>query len=142
VKSLLRDRRTRRQGIAGLVAQLTQAAAGLGIILVVQEASGSLALAGTGAAAFVIGAGTARPVQGRLMDRNGPRPVLVASGIVHLCGVGGLVTYTQLEGATWVVIPLALPIGLGEPPVSQGMRITGEEPRRRRRGPWPTAWSR
>jgi predicted MFS family arabinose efflux permease len=106
-----------------LVAQLTQAAAGLGVILVVQEAGGSLALAGAAAAAFVIGAGGARPIQGRIMDARGPRPVLVASAAVHVAGVAALVAYTQLEGATWIVVPLAIPIGLGEPPVSQGMRI-------------------
>ena len=107
-----------------MIAQLTQAAAGLGVILVVSEAGGSLALAGAAAAGFVIGAGTARPIQGRITDARGPRPVLVGSGALHLLGVGALVAYTQLEGATWAVVPLAVPIGLGEPPVSQAMRIT------------------
>jgi hypothetical protein len=50
VRELLRDRRALQQGAAGLVAQLTQAAAGLGIILVIREAGGSLSLAGAAAA--------------------------------------------------------------------------------------------
>ncbi len=121
--SLLRDRLALRQGFAGLVAQLTQAAAGLGIILVIREASGSLSLAGAAAGAFLIAAGTARPVQGRLMDEHGPRPVLIWSGLIHLAGIGAFVAEAQLGGASWVAVPLALPIGFGEPPVSAGMRI-------------------
>lgn len=106
-----------------MVAQLTQAAAGLGIILVVREAGGSLSLAGAAAGAFLIAAGSARPVQGRLMDEHGPRPVLIWSGLIHLAGIGAFVAETQLGGASWAAVPLAVPIGLGEPPVSAGMRL-------------------
>jgi predicted MFS family arabinose efflux permease len=121
---LLRDRRALRQGAAGLVAQLTQAAAGLGIILVVREAGGSLSLAGGAAGAFLIATGAARPVQGRLIDRLGPAPVLIPCAAIHLAGFAGLVAWTQLEGGTWPVLLFAIPIGLGEPPVSASMRIT------------------
>ncbi len=134
MRGLLRDRLALQQGAAGLVAQLTQAAAGLGIILVVREAGGSLSLAGAAAGAFLIATGAARPVQGRLMDRHGPPPVLIPCAAIHLAGFGGLVAWTQLVGATWPVLLFAIPIGLGEPPVSASMRITwgrmaGEEDR-------------
>ncbi len=120
----MRDRLARRQGMAGLVAQLTQAAAGLGIILVVREGGGSLSLAGAAAAVFLIATGAARPVQGRLIDRHGPPPVLIPCAVIHLAGFGGLVAWTQLVGATWPLLLFAIPIGLGEPPVSASMRIT------------------
>jgi MFS family permease len=123
VHRLLRDRLALRQGAAGLVAQLTQAAAGLGIILVVREAGGSLSLAGGAAGAFLIATGAARPVQGRLIDRHGPPPVLIPCAAIHLAGFGALVAWTQLVGATWPVLLCAVPIGLGEPPVSASMRI-------------------
>src|SRR5215204_5083818 len=119
----LRDRRAIQQGLAGLIAQLTQAAAGLGIILVVREAGGSLTLAGASAGAFLVATGAARPVQGRLMDRYGPPPVLIPCAVLHLAGFAGLVAWTQGSGATWPVILFAIPIGLGEPPVSASMRI-------------------
>jgi predicted MFS family arabinose efflux permease len=124
VSALFRDRLALRQGAAGLVAQLTQAAAGLGIILVVREAGGSLSLAGGAAGAFLIATGAARPVQGRLIDRHGPPPVLVPCAVLHLAGFAGLVAWTQAEGASWPVLLFAIPIGLGEPPVSASMRIT------------------
>jgi predicted MFS family arabinose efflux permease len=117
------DRRAIRQGAAGLVAQLTQAAAGLGIILVVREAGGSLSLAGAAAGAFLVATGAARPVQGRLMDRHGPPPVLIPCAVLHLAGFGGLVAWTQASGGTWPVVLFAIPIGLGEPPVSASMRL-------------------
>jgi predicted MFS family arabinose efflux permease len=123
VSPLLRDRRALQQGAAGLVAQLTQAAAGLGIILVVREAGGSLSLAGAAAGAFLIATGAARPVQGRLIDRHGPPPVLIPCAVLHIAGFGGLVAWTQLVGATWPVLLFAVPIGLGEPPVSASMRL-------------------
>jgi len=123
VRALLRDRRALRQGVAGLVAQLTQAAAGLGIILVVREAGGSLSLAGAAAAGFLIATGAARPVQGRLIDRYGPPPVLVPCAALHLAGFAGLVVWTQTNGASWPVILFAIPVGLGEPPVSASMRL-------------------
>jgi predicted MFS family arabinose efflux permease len=123
VSSLLRDRSAWRQGVAGLVAQLTQAAAGLGIILVIREAGGSLSLAGGAAGTFLVATGAARPVQGRLIDRHGPPPVLIPCAALHLAGFAGLVAWTQLEGATWPVLLFAIPIGLGEPPVSASMRI-------------------
>jgi predicted MFS family arabinose efflux permease len=105
------------------VAQLTQAAAGLGIILVVREAGGSLSLAGASAGAFLIATGAARPVQGRLMDRHGPPPVLIPCALLHLAGIAGLIAWTQAEGASWPVLLFAIPIGLGEPPVSSSMRL-------------------
>jgi MFS family permease len=123
VSTLLRDRLALRQGAAGLVAQLTQAAAGLGIILVVREAGGSLSLAGAAAGAFLIATGAARPVQGRLMDLHGPPPVLVPCAALHLAGFAGLVAWTQADGASWPVLLFAIPIGLGEPPVSASMRL-------------------
>ncbi len=124
MRDLLRDRRALQQGAAGLVAQLTQAAAGLGIILVIREAGGSLSLAGAAAGAFLIATGAARPVQGRLIDRHGPPAVLIPCAALHLAGFGALVAWTQLVGATWPVLVFAIPIGLGEPPVSASMRIT------------------
>src|SRR5262249_44826777 len=65
----------------------------------------------------------ARPVQGRLMDRHGPRPVLIPAAVIHIAGFAGLVAWTQAEGASWPVVAFAIPIGLGEPPVSASMRL-------------------
>jgi predicted MFS family arabinose efflux permease len=108
------------QAAFGLVAQLTQSVMPIGSVLVVEAATGSFALAGLAAGAFSIGAGMARPVQGRLIDRRGPRPVLVATGCLHAVAVVGL---TVAPGPSWVLIALAWIAGVGLPPVSVAMRI-------------------
>jgi hypothetical protein len=65
------------QAVLGFVAQVTQSVVSIGTVLVVAGATGSLARAGVAAAFFSVGAGMARPVQGRLIDRRGPRSSLL-----------------------------------------------------------------
>ncbi|MEV3984907.1 MFS transporter [Nonomuraea sp. NPDC049758] len=96
------------QAGSGFLSQLTQQVAPVGMVLVVQDATGSLALAGTCAAAFSVGAGMGRPVQGRLMDRRGPRPVLAA---------------TAAGWPVWTSVVLAWVAGAGLPPISVSMRV-------------------
>ena len=71
------------QAVAGLAAQLTQGAAAVGIVLVVRQHIGSVALAGAVAGALGIASGLARPVQGRLIYKLtcdlGNRPSVPAS---------------------------------------------------------------
>ncbi|WP_219471064.1 MFS transporter [Nonomuraea rhizosphaerae] len=108
------------QALFGFLSQLTQQVAPVGTVLVVQSASGSLVLAGVAAAAFSIGAGMARPVQGRMIDRGGPRGVLAGCALVH---VAALVAVVVSAGAGWVVVVFAWVAGAGLPPVSMSMRI-------------------
>jgi MFS family permease len=70
---LLHSPAVRWQALTGLLAQTTQGAGGIGIILVIREHHGSLALAGAVVGVLSVAAGVARPVQGRLIDRRGAR---------------------------------------------------------------------
>ncbi|MDN3353622.1 MFS transporter [Actinomadura sp. DC4] len=111
----------RAQAVLGLLAQVTQQVTPIGAVLVVGGATGSLVLGGLAAAAFSVGAGMARPVQGRLIDRCGPRPVLAVTGCLHTTAL------VVLAGATgvpsWGMVALAWLAGTGLPPVSVAMRI-------------------
>ena len=110
------------QAVLGFLSQLTQQVAPVGTVLVVQSESGSLALAGLAAAAFSVGAGMARPVQGRIIDRRGPRAVLIVTALVHVAALGGVLA----SAGTWphaVTVALAWLAGAGLPPVSVAMRI-------------------
>jgi predicted MFS family arabinose efflux permease len=111
------------QAAFGLVAQLTQTVMPIGAVLVVEAATGSLALAGLAAGAFSFGVGMARPVQGRLVDRRGPRLVLVATGCLHAVAV---IALTVTGGPGWALIGLAWIAGVGMPPVSVAMRIEAQ----------------
>ncbi len=113
----------RRQAASGLLAQVTQGAAAVGIVLVVRRHTGSLALAGGVVAALSIAAGIARPPQGRLIDRRG------AAGVMAVCGVahpGALIALVGLSGAGapgWLLVALGALAGIFLPPVSTSMRI-------------------
>ncbi|NRQ36477.1 MFS transporter [Nonomuraea sp. NN258] len=111
------------QAVLGFLAQLTQQVAPVGAVLVVQSETGSLVLAGLVAAAFSVGAGLARPVQGRLMDRRGPRPVLVATAFGHVAALVGLVLCATSGLPGWVITALAWTAGACLPPISVSMRI-------------------
>ncbi|MEV4106539.1 MFS transporter [Nonomuraea sp. NPDC049695] len=110
------------QAVLGFLAQLTQQVAPVGMVLVVQGASGSPALAGVTAAAFSVGAGMGRPVQGRLMDRSGSGPVLAATALLHVAALVALVVGAG-RWPWWIVVALAWVAGAGLPPISVSMRI-------------------
>lgn len=111
------------QAVLGFLAQLTQQVAPVGLVLVAQRATGSLALAGLTAAAFSLGAGMGRPVLGRLMDRHGPRPVLATTALLHVAALLALVGYAQPDRPQWPMVALAWIIGVALPPISVSMRL-------------------
>ncbi|MBT2235338.1 MFS transporter [Nonomuraea sp. NEAU-A123] len=111
------------QAVLGFLAQLTQQVAPVGIVLVVQASSGSLVLAGLAAAAFAIGAGMARPVQGRVIDRRGPRGVLAVSALAHVMALIAVVVGAGSGWPGWTIVALAWMAGAGLPPVSVTMRV-------------------
>lgn len=67
--------------LAGWVARFPRGTLNLGIVLLVQTATGSFALAGGVGAAFVVGTAFAGPLWSRLMDRRGQRPVLLLAAL-------------------------------------------------------------
>ncbi|MGP3916791.1 MFS transporter [Nonomuraea sp. 10N515B] len=111
------------QAVLGFLAQLTQQVAPVGMVLVVESATGSLAVAGLCAAAFSVGAGVARPFQGRLIDRRGSRRVLAGAAFMHVAGLVTLVAGAVAEWPVWTFAGLALVAGAGLPPISVTMRF-------------------
>ncbi len=126
-RSVLNLPGARLQAAAGLVAQLTQGVTAIGIVLVIHQHDGSLALAGAVAGAESIAAGIARPPQGRLMDTRGAGVVMIVCGLVHpaaLCAIVGL----SLAGAPGgLLLALGVIAGLALPPVSTAMRVAWGE---------------
>src|SRR5580704_4948711 len=96
---LLRTPNVGNQALLGLLAQLTQGAAPLGLVLVVRQATGSLIAAGAGSAALWVGAAVARPIQGRLIDLHGSRMVMLICGPVHTAALIGVVLIARADGA-------------------------------------------
>ena len=120
---LLRSPAVRWQALGGLLAQATQGAGGIGIILVIRSHHGSLALAGAVVGATAIAGGLARPAQGRFIDRRGPRGLMAATGIVHPAAVIAIVALADVHTQGTVLVALGVVAGAALPPVSTCMRV-------------------
>jgi MFS family permease len=113
----------RWQALGGLLAQTTQGAGAIGIILVIRGHHGSLALAGAVVGAVSIAGGLARPVQGRFIDRRGARGLMAATGVVHPAAVVAIVALSDAHAAGVVLVALGVLAGASLPPVSACMRV-------------------
>jgi MFS family permease len=115
------------QAAAGLAAQLTQGAAGVGIVLVVRQHTGSVALAGLVVGVLSLAVGAARPLQGRLMDARGGAGVMAVCGIAHPTALAGIVGLAVLHAPGATLVALGAIAGLALPPVSSAMRVAWGE---------------
>jgi MFS family permease len=76
--------------------------AGLGIVLLIQERTGSFRDAGVMAAAYVLAAAAFGPVQGRLIDRFGQTTVLWVVGATYATGIGAFLHAVESDwSAPW-----------------------------------------
>ncbi|WP_043266759.1 MFS transporter [Streptomyces sp. CT34] len=94
--------------VVSFLGRLPTAMCQLGSLLLVAETSGSLTTAGLVGGALAAGQTAAGPLIGRLADRHGQRPVVLAACWVNALAVAALVV-TSLAGLA--TLPLAL-IGL------------------------------
>jgi len=94
----------------------------LAIVLFLRERTGSYAIAGAVAAAFAVGVGLGSPLAGRLVDRRGPRRVLVPLCLLHGVGLLGLVVLGTAGAPAGVLLADALLTGALIPPVSSVLR--------------------
>ncbi len=66
-----------------LLARMPIGMVGLAMLMFLRESLGSYALAGTVSGIYFVSMAVGAPVQGRLVDRVGPKPVLAVTGAVH-----------------------------------------------------------
>jgi MFS family permease len=76
----------------------------LALLLVVRRQTGSYAVAGAATAAYYLAVALTGPIAGRVMDRVGATPVLVASGAVYPAALLGIVL-----GPRWGLGPAGIP---------------------------------
>ncbi len=79
-----------------MISRFPLSMAGLGLVLVVSERTGSYGQAGTVAAAYVLSAAALGPTQGRLADRLGQTPVLLVVGALYAVGLA--LTLVAIDG--------------------------------------------
>jgi MFS family permease len=107
---------------AGFLARLPMSTVPLGIVLLVEHATGSYGTAGIVSACYMLATAISSPLLGRLIDRIGQRPVLVVGTAGFAVGVGGLVLAFELGWPTPLPHLFAVLGGLSLPPIGAAVR--------------------
>jgi predicted MFS family arabinose efflux permease len=123
IPGLLRFGPVRALAGSGCVGQLTQTAAPLGLLLLGQQVTGSLAGAGAVSAAFGLGACLGRPLQGSLIDRRGPAPVLALATSLHTSALAAGIAVVLAEGPGLALVAASAAAGAALPAISQSQRV-------------------
>ena len=97
--------------VVALLSRMPIGMVGLAMLLFLREALGSYALAGTVSGVYFVSMAVGAPIQGRLIDRSGPKPTLAVTGIVHPLALAAVL--------------LAATRGAGFPAVLAGAALAG-----------------
>jgi len=108
--------------LASALGRLPIGIAGLAILLLAQQASGSYALGGLVSGCYVAGLAAVAPLLGRSIDRFGPRPTLLACAFVYPAALGALAAAFTSQAPAWVAPALAAAAGASFPPITACMR--------------------
>src|SRR2546427_4740652 len=81
-KSVLASRELRYLFAASLIGRLPIGMSGLAILLLVQGASDSFATGGAATGGYVAGLSCVAPAIGRMIDRRGPRAILLGAAVL------------------------------------------------------------
>ena len=107
---------------ASMIGRLPIGVTGLAILLLVQSESASFARGGGAAAAYVTGLALAAPLLGRMIDRLGPRPILVICALAFPAALLALVEYSASGELAWLAFLAAAAAGASFPPITVCMR--------------------
>lgn len=116
----------------------------LGSLLLVSEATGSLALGGATAASFAVGQATGGPLVGRAADAFGHRPAGITAALLHAAALVLLVIGVDADAPAWATAGSAALAGLSVPQVGPLSRARWTALAHHRRLPadrFPTAMS-
>ncbi|MGY1635548.1 MFS transporter [Geodermatophilus sp. SYSU D00742] len=108
--------------VAGFAGRLPSAMVPLGLLLMVQQQTGSYAVAGVAAAAYGLAMAVMAPVLGRLADRRTPRPVLLTQAAAYPLLLALLVAVVLGSAPTAVLVGAAALAGAATPLVSGTVR--------------------
>jgi len=108
--------------LAAFVGRLPIGMGGLAILLLVEESTGSYATAGIVTALTAVAEAVGGPVQGRLIDRFGQTPSLLATALAFPAALVGLVLAADARAAPALLCGLGALVGLALPPIMAAMR--------------------
>jgi MFS family permease len=108
--------------VAGFAGRLPSAMVPLALLLMVQQQTGSYAVAGLAAATYGLAMAGMAPVLGRLADRRTPRPVLLAQAGAYPLLLTLLVAVVLGGAPTAAIVAASAAAGAGTPLVSGAVR--------------------
>src|SRR4051812_39630884 len=108
--------------LAGFAGRMPSAMVPLALLLMVQQQTGSYAVAGLASATLGVAMAVMAPVLGRLADRRGPRGVLLVQAAVYPLALAGLVTVVLGGAPNAAIIAAAAATGASAPLVSGTVR--------------------
>lgn len=109
--------------IVGVLARLGIGVTPLALLLLVQQATGRYAAAGLAGGMYALAGAAVSPFAGRLADRIGPSPVLMATAVLHPLALGGLLLISRGGAAALPSIVVASGLaGATYPPLSAAIR--------------------
>lgn len=117
--SVLGVPRVRAVAISSVLARLPKGMVPLATVLLVSERTGSYLIAGGVAGVVAVSDAATTPLQGRLVDRLGLYWVVLSAAAVQVVGVGWLLVDTGDPVRRFAAAGL---VGLGNPPISAGMK--------------------
>jgi MFS family permease len=120
--ALFSARPVRQAFAASALGRLPIGLTGLAILLLVQTSTASFARGGAAAACYVTGLALVAPVLGRLIDRHGPRRVLLACALAFPAALVLLVAASAQTELAWLAFLAAAAAGASFPPITVCMR--------------------
>ena len=120
--TLLAQPTLRSSIVASFLGRLPIGITGLAVLMLAQSATGSFARGGIVAACYTVGLAALAPALGRVIDRYGPRHLLLACAFAFPAALGALIAALQAAAPLWVACALAAAAGVCFPPITVCMR--------------------
>jgi MFS family permease len=107
---------------ASFLGRLPIGITGLAILMLAQSASSSFAIGGTVAASYTIGLALLAPALGRVIDRHGPRHLLLACAFAFPAALIAVIFALKSGAPLWSACAAAAAAGACFPPITVCMR--------------------
>jgi len=121
-RGVLASRELRYLFAASIIGRLPIGMSGLAILLLVQGASESFAIGGAATGCYVAGLACVAPAIGRVIDRHGPRTMLISGALLFPASLAALLAAVSLRASSPWVFAFAAAAGASFPPITVCMR--------------------